>query len=55
MCDESTDKGTSKYLVLLVRLFDDQLQKPHTRFLDMPVCNIGTAQSVFDSIQTVFR
>jgi hypothetical protein len=54
LCDESTDRGRDKYLVILVRLFDEQLNMPTTHFLDMPVCNTGTAQNVFDAIQTVF-
>ena len=37
---------------ILVSLWDDQLGKPVTRFLHMSVCNIGTADKLFDAIDT---
>lgn len=32
-----------------MRLWDDELGKPATHFLGMPVCNIGTAAKLFDT------
>lgn len=57
LCDESTDRGISsdKNLVILVRVYDEILQKPTTRFLDMPTCNIGTADHIFNTIQSKLR
>ena len=51
MCDESNDRNEEKNLVILVRLYDDESNSVKTRFLDMPMCNIGTAQSVFSKIE----
>ena len=42
LCDEDSNTE-DKHLAILVSLWDDELCKPVTRFLDMPVCNIGTA------------
>ena len=37
LCDESNDQGDNKCFVILVRLYDTELGKTLTRFLDMPV------------------
>ena len=42
MMDESNDK-TDKSCIILLRLLDPQLGEVRTRFLDMPIVNIGTA------------
>ena len=31
-------------------MWDDKLGKPVTKFIDMPVCNIGTAEKLFEAI-----
>ena len=49
MCDESSDVDNI-YLTILVRLWDDELGKPVTRFLNMPVCNIGRGEVIFNYI-----
>ena len=54
LCDEGTDHD-DKNFAILVRLWDDQLCKPVTRFLDMPVCNIGTAEKLFEAIDTALN
>ena len=51
MMDESNDK-TNKSCIILVRAFDSQTSKVHTRFLDMPVVNIGTAQNLFEALES---
>ena len=43
MMDESNDKK-SKSCIILVRVFDSHVGDVRTRFLDMPVVNIGTAK-----------
>jgi hypothetical protein len=52
LCDES-NKGDDKSLAILVRMWDNCQRKPVTRFLDMPVCNIATAEKLFECIDTV--
>ena len=42
MMDESNDK-TDKSFIILVRLLDKDVGDIRTRFLDMPIVNIGTA------------
>lgn len=49
LCDEGND-NEDKNFAILVRFWDDELKKPMTRFLDMPVCNSGTGQKLFDLI-----
>lgn len=57
MCDESTDQGinSNKYLVILVRLYDKEVSKPVTRFLDLIPCNTGTADDIFKTIELKLR
>ena len=43
--DESND-STDKSCIILVRIFDNEVGNVRTRFLDMPVVNIGTAQNI---------
>jgi hypothetical protein len=49
LCDEGTDHD-DKNFAILVRLWDNQLGKPASRFLDMPICNIGTAEKLFEAL-----
>ena len=46
LMDESND-STDKSCIILVRIFDNEVGNVRTRFLDMPVVNIGTAQKFF--------
>ena len=55
MIDESNNKGCDKDLVILVRLFDKELGRAVTRFVDMPVCNDGTAEGIFAAVNKVFE
>ena len=50
MLDESNDK-INKSCIILVRLLDPELGNVCTRFLDMPVVNIGTAQNIFHALK----
>lgn len=54
LIDESTDYGCDKCLVVLVRYFDMQ-HGAITRFLDMPVCNVGTGEAIFEVLDGTFR
>ena len=49
LCDEGNDSN-DKNFTILVRLWDKNLGKPMTRFLDMPICNIGTGEKLFELI-----
>ena len=50
MIDESNDK-VDKSCIILVKLLDPELGNVCTRFLDMPVVNIGTAQNIFRALK----
>ena len=49
MMDESNDK-TDKLCIILVHVFDLSVGDIRTRFLDMPIVNIGTARNLFDAL-----
>lgn len=53
MLDESNDRGTNKQLVILARVFDGEFGVK-TKFVDMPICNEGTASNLFKTIDKVF-
>ena len=46
LMDESNDK-VNKSCIILVRVLDDTVGDVRTRFLDMPVVNVGTALKIF--------
>ena len=48
--DESNNK-TNKSCMILVRVLDSGKCDVSTRFLDMPVINIGTARNLFDALK----
>ena len=50
MMDESNDK-TDKSCIILVRVLDPIVGDIRTRFLDMPIVNIGTARNLFDALK----
>ena len=50
LMDESNDK-TDKSCIILVRLLDSDEGDVRTRFLDMPIVNIGTAQNLFRGLK----
>ncbi len=50
MIDESNDK-TDKSCIILVRVFDSEVGDIRTRFLDMPIVNIGTANNLFSALK----
>lgn len=49
MCDATTDRGMDKQLVILARLVDEGA-KVATRFIDMPTCNLSSAQDLFNAL-----
>ena len=52
-CDESNDTNQQKTIV--VKYFDEVRERAVTGFLDMPICNIGTAQSIFKQLDATFE
>ena len=50
LMDESND-ATNKCCIILVRTLDEKVGDVRTRFLDMPVVNIGTASNQFVAVQ----
>ena len=54
-CDESNDTNQQKTLAIMVKYFDEVRERAVTGFLDMPICNIGTAQSIFDQLDATFE
>lgn len=53
LCDETTDRGTDKQLVVLARVYVDGMV--NTQFIDMPTCNLSTAQHLFDALNKSLR
>ena len=49
------NKGDKKYFALFVRMWDNTIGRPVTRFLDMPGCNIATASKLFECIDSLFE
>ena len=54
-CDESNDTNQQKTLAIVVKYFDEVMERAITGFLDMPICNIGTAQSIFNQLDAKFE
>ena len=54
LCDEGSDTDRHNFAIL-VRMWDENLGKPMTRFLDMPVCNTGNAASLFELLDSVLE
>ena len=52
LCDESTTLQKEKELVILARLYDEDSLEVVTKFIDLPVCNVGTADSIFEKLAT---
>ena len=50
LTDESNDKF-NKSCIILVRVLDDTVGDVRTRFLDMPVVNVGTALNLFRALK----
>jgi len=54
MIDESNDQGDNKSMAVLVRVYDQTIQRVSTKFLGLPTCNIATAENLFQAINQVF-
>ena len=54
MIDESNDQGGEKSMAILIRVADRQIRQISTRFLAMPIVNIGTGENLFNALNEVF-
>lgn len=54
MVDESNDHRDDKCVTILVRVLDRTVKRISTRFVDLPVCNIGTGANLFNTLNEVF-
>ena len=55
LCDGGNDNFQKKYFGILVRLWDDSRCEVIVRFLDCPVCNIATGESLFQALETTLQ
>ena len=52
LCDGGNDNFNKKYFDILVRLWDDRRREVVVRFLDIPVCNVATGETLFQALAT---
>ena len=50
LCNGGNDNFEKKYFGIMVRFWDEQIRKVGTRFLDAPVCNIATGETLFNAL-----
>ena len=50
LCDGGNDNFENKYFGIMIKYWDNNLDKVVTRFLDAPVCNIATGESLFNAL-----
>ena len=55
LCDGGNDNFHKKYFGVMVRLWDVRRSEAVVRFLDCPVCNIATGQTLFDALSAVLE
>ena len=50
LCDGGNDNFAKKYFCVMVKLWDDGLRRSVVHFLDCPVCNIATGETLFQAL-----
>ena len=55
LCDGGNDNFHKKYFGVMVRLWVVRRSEAVVRFLDCPVCNIATGQTLFDALSAVLE
>ena len=55
LCDGGNDNFHKKYFGILVRLWDESRREVVVRFLDCPVCNIATGQTLFQALEATLQ
>ena len=53
LCDGGNDNFEKKYFGVLVRLWDECVSQVVVRYLDSPVCNIATGETLFQALNKV--
>ena len=53
--DQGGDQGGEKTVAILVKVFKPEIARAVTRFVDIPICNIGTGANIFETIDNCFR
>ena len=48
LCDGGYDQDVRKYFAIMVRFWDESAHSAISQFLAIPVCNVATAQVMFD-------
>ena len=55
LCDGGNDNFDKKYFEVLVRLWDENARQVVVRFLDCPVVNIATGETLFEAINKILE
>lgn len=55
LCDESNNRKTDKEFVILARISDESNLEVTTKFLEMPICNVGNAENLFEKLSEALR
>ena len=55
LCDESNDRGVDKCFAVLVRILEEESRSVKTRFIDMPVVNVGTGANLDAALDKILR
>ncbi|XP_054601663.1 uncharacterized protein [Nothobranchius furzeri] len=55
MCDESNNRKTDKEFVILTRLYDEATLQVATKFMEMPICNVGNAENLYEKLREALR
>nr|XP_054588381.1 uncharacterized protein LOC129153197 [Nothobranchius furzeri] len=55
MCDESNNRKTDKEFVILTRLYDEATLEVATKFMEMPICNVGNAENLYEKLSEALR
>ena len=55
LCDGGNHNFEKKYFGIMVRFWEERLGKVVTRFLDAPVCNIATRETLFPALSAVLE
>uniref|UniRef100_A0A8C6LN13 Uncharacterized LOC107389530 n=1 Tax=Nothobranchius furzeri TaxID=105023 RepID=A0A8C6LN13_NOTFU len=55
MCDESNNRKTDKEFVILTRLYDEATLQVATKFMEMPICNVGNAENLYEKLSEALR
>ncbi|XP_033028453.1 uncharacterized protein LOC117060345 [Lacerta agilis] len=55
MCDESSNRNADKEFVIMARLYDEANLQVVTRLLEMPICNVGNAENLYEKLSEALR